>query len=60
MTTHDELRALHAQPHPRSEKKIAIAESEVWSQFVHESRVAGRAVPNRREWFRDTFGTSAM
>lgn len=60
MTTHDELRALHSQPVPRSEKAIAIAESEVWSNYVHQSRVAGQKVPNRREWFRDTFGTSAM
>lgn len=58
--TDDELRALHAQPHPRSEKRIAIAESEMWANFVHKSRVSGQPVPNRREWFKEKFGVTTM
>lgn len=58
--TEDELRKLYAEPPPRAEKVIAIAEREMWARLSHEMRVAGKPVPNRREWFRDKFGVSAM
>lgn len=58
--TEEELRKLYAQPSPRSEKAIAIAEREMWADFLHESRSSGAPLQNRREWFQEKFGITCI
>ena len=50
----ESVRAAYSES-PRSQKKMALAERDLWFELVREHRFSGTAVPSRREWFRETF-----
>lgn len=58
--TEDELMGLYVATPSRPERELAIAERELWADFVRETKRSGSQLPSRREWFRDKFGVTCI